>query len=208
MSPVPESMSRRHPRGRRWHVQVVVALVLVGALLAMRRELPASAAPARLAARIVDTWTWPRRSALAAAARFIGRRSWGTLLDVWSEQVPGGAVPPVPDGHVAVRYGWQPAAGGFRFEPGVRVQGPVGGPVLASAVGTVARSGPTVWVVVSPAIRVGYVGLSRVAVRAGSRVARGTVLGQSPGAITVVVWEHGYPVNPQDTPYLGVPGRR
>lgn len=206
LSPVLTNWPHRRPP-KRWQVQVLVALLLVGGLFGLRRELPSNAPALRAAAAVVRTWAWPPPSSLQNAARFIGQRSWGTLLDVWTKVLPRG-VTPVPDGRVVLAYGWHAVGKGFQFEPGVRVKGPVGGPVLASAAGIVARSGGTVWVVVSPAVRVGYVGLSRVAVPPGAHAAPGEVLGQSPGVLTVVVWEHGYPVNPADTPYLGALGGR
>ncbi len=204
-----ESPRRRPPDPwRRGYVQVMVAVLLLGGVLAMRRVAPIGPAFASGVTR-VTRWTWPPSSALAAAVRFAGRRSWGTVVDVWTAALPAtGPVTPVPDGRVVAAYGWRAVGHGYRFEPGTVIRGPVGGPVLASVGGTVVRQAGTLWVVVSPALRLGYRGLTGVAVPAGARVAPGMVLGHNPGTITVLMWEAGYPVNPAATRYLGPLGRR
>lgn len=204
-----EPPRRRPPdHWRRGYVQVMVAVLLLGGVLAMRRVAPAGPALAS-GATVVTRWAWPPSSALTAAARFVGRRSWGTVVEMWTAALPAtGPVTPVPDGRVVAAYGWRPAGHGYRFDPGTVIRGPVGGPVLASVGGTVARQAGTVWVVVSPALRVGYRGLMDVAVRAGARVAPGDVLGHNPGTITVLVWDDGYSINPASPAYLGSLGRR
>ena len=208
--PTKREPPRRRPSEpwRRGYVQIMVAVLLLGGVVAMRRVAPAGSAFAPGAA-MVARWTWPPSSALTAAARFVGRRSWGTVVDVWTAALPAtGSVTPVPDGRVVAAYGWRAVGHGYRFDPGTVIRGPVGGPVLASVGGSVVRQAGTLWVVVSPARRLGYRGLTGVAVAAGARVAPGTVLGHNPGTITVLVWVDGYPVNPASTRYLGSLGRR
>ncbi len=204
-----EPPRRRAPEPwRRGYVQVMVAVLLLGGVLAMRRVAPAAPAFAS-GGTMVTRWTWPPSSALAAAARFVGRRSWGTVVDVWTAALPAtGPVTPVPDGRVVAAYGWHGVGHGYRFDPGTVIRGPVGGPVLASVGGTVVTQAGTLWVVVSPARRLGYRGLTGVVVRAGARVSPGMVLGHNPGTITVLAWDDGYPVNPASTAYLGPLGRR
>ncbi len=198
----------RHWRGTRGCIPMMVAVGLLGGLLAMQRVAPSGSVLAS-AQTVVVRWMWPPPSTLAAAARFVGRRSWGTVVDVWAAMLPAaGPVTPVPDGRVVEAYGWRAVGKGYRFNSGTVIRGPNGGPVLASVGGTVARQAGTVWVVVSPRVRVGYRGLVGAAVRAGARVAAGDVLGHNPGTITVLVWDSGYPVNPASTAYLGSLGRR
>ncbi len=195
-------------RGARGCGQLMVAVGLFGGLLAMQRVAPSGSVLAS-AQTVVARWMWPPPPALAAAARFVGRRSWGTVVDVWAAMLPAaGPVTPVPDGRVVEAYGWRAVGKGYRFDPGTVIRGPQGGPVLSSVGGTVARQARTVWVMVSPQVRVGYRGLVGAAVRAGARVAAGDVLGHNPGTITVLVWDGGYPVNPASTVYLGSLGRR
>lgn len=203
-----EPLNRRGHHWRPWPVQVLVAVLLLGGVVGLRRV--ASAGPLLASvARVTAGWTWPPPSAITAAARFVGRRSWGTVVDVWEAALPPtGPVTPVPDGRVVDAYGWRRVRGGYHFDPGTVIRGPADGPVLASAGGTVARGAHTVWIVVSPALRVGYRGLTAVDVRAGERVAPGVVLGHNPGTVTVLVWSRGYPVNPASTRYLGWLGRR